>query len=52
LTLWEEPAMGKRLRKSEKADLILSELAKLRDERQGRGSRRRTGKAQISTPAV
>jgi len=28
----EEPAMGKRLRKSEKLDLILLELAKLRDE--------------------
>jgi hypothetical protein len=28
----KEPAMGKRLRKSEKLDLILSELAKLRDE--------------------
>jgi hypothetical protein len=28
----EEPAMGKRLRKSEKLDLILSQLAKLRDE--------------------
>src|SRR5262245_65082060 len=28
----EEPAMGKRLRKSEKLDLILSELAKLRGE--------------------
>lgn len=28
----EEPAMGKKLGKSEKLDLILSELAKLRDE--------------------
>jgi len=28
----EEPAMGKRLRKREKLDLILLELAKLRDE--------------------
>lgn len=28
----EEPAMGKRLKKSEKLDLILLELAKLRDE--------------------
>jgi hypothetical protein len=28
----EEPAMGKKLKKSEKLDLILSELAKLRNE--------------------
>ena len=30
--LREEPAMGKQLRKSEKLDLILSELANLRSE--------------------
>jgi hypothetical protein len=32
LKLQEEPAMGKRLGKNEKLDLILSELAKLRGE--------------------
>jgi hypothetical protein len=32
LKLQEKPAMGKRLRKHEKLDLILSELAKLRGE--------------------
>jgi hypothetical protein len=30
--LQEDPAMGKRLKKTEKLDLILSELAKLRGE--------------------
>jgi hypothetical protein len=32
LKLQEEPAMGKKLGKNEKLDLILAELAKLRDE--------------------
>jgi hypothetical protein len=32
LKLQEEPAMAKKVRKSEKLDLILSELAKLRGE--------------------
>jgi hypothetical protein len=32
LSVKEEPAMGKRLKKTEKLDLILSELAKLRTE--------------------